>query len=99
MPSSEVSVTSGTWSLVITEKRGMAGHDQDETARSERTWERERKEPHSPSSVLGVQRSPGSDTFPCPRSPVLIPPTKLWKGMGSSLLQLKLNTSFLILMG
>ena len=55
MPSSEVSVTSGTWSLVITEKRGMAGHDQDETARSERTWERERKEPHSPSSVLGVQ--------------------------------------------
>ena len=58
MPSSEVSVTSGTWSLVITEKRGMAGHDQDETARSERTWERERKEQHSPSSVLGVQRSP-----------------------------------------
>ena len=46
MPSSEVSVTSGTWSLVITEKRGMAGQDQDETARSERTWERERKEPH-----------------------------------------------------
>ena len=44
MPSSEVSVTSGTWSLVIIEKRGMAGHDQDETARSERTWERERKE-------------------------------------------------------
>ena len=48
----------------------MAGHGQDETARSERTWERERKEPHCPSSVLGVQQLPGSDsslpTISCP---------------------------------
>lgn len=45
MPSSEVSVTSGTWSLVIIERggaRSTAGHDQDETERSERTWEREK---------------------------------------------------------